>query len=239
MKPQPSWVLVACVAIGAHDSLFAEVLDKTKSIAGTAVHYKVVLPRQYDPEKPYPGVLAFPGGSQAIDIAENMVKRNWRDEAERRGYIVLISAATNGRLFFQGGEEVFPEFLDKLLADYKIRDGKFHIAGNSNGGISAFHIAAMYPQYFLSVTGFPGYLPDESPDRVRALKDMCINMHVGELDDGWPEEMTRQASSFQSQGMTVRFTVEKGQGHRLDTLAGEGAARLFNQFEEARHGCAK
>jgi len=68
---------------------------------------------------------------------------------------------------------------------------------------------------------------------------MCINMHVGELDDGWPEEMSRQASSFQSQGLTVRFTVEIGQSHRLDTLAGDGAARLFNQFEEARHGCAK
>ena len=232
-------MLLASVAVFEHHVLFAEVLDKTKSVSGTAVHYKVVLPNHYDPEKPYPGVLAFPGGSQTIDIAENMVQRNWRDEAERRGYIVVVPAVTNGRLFFQGGEDVFPEFLDKLLADYKIRDGKFHIAGGSNGGIGAFHIAAMYPQYFLSVTGFPGYLPDESPDRVRALKDMCINMHVGELDDGWPEEMPRQSASFLSQGLTVRFTVENGQSHRLDTLAGDGAARLFNQFEEARHGCAK
>jgi len=39
--------------------------------------------------------------------------------------------------------------------------------------------------------------------------------------------------------MTVRITVEKGQSHRLDTLAGDGAARLFNQFEEARQGCSK
>jgi poly(3-hydroxybutyrate) depolymerase len=240
MKPQPrSRVLLVFVAMLAHHSLFAEVLDKTKNIAGTVVHYKVVLPSHYDPEKPYPGVLAFPGGAQTIEIAENMLQRNWRDEAERRGYIVVIPAATKGLLFFQGGERIFPEFLDKLLADYKIRDGKFHIAGSSNGGISAFHIAALYPRYFLSVTGFPGYLPDESPDRVGALKDMCINMHVGELDDGWPEEMTRQAASFQSQGMTVRFTVEMGQSHRLDTLAGDGAARLFKQFEEARHGCPK
>jgi hypothetical protein len=37
--------------------------------------------------------------------------------------------------------------------------------------------------------------------------------------------------------MGVRFTVEKAQSHRLDTLAGDGAARLFDQFEEARHGC--
>jgi hypothetical protein len=55
MKPQPvSHVLLVVVAIVAQYSLFAEVLDKTKSIAGTAVRYKVVLPNHYDPEKPYP-----------------------------------------------------------------------------------------------------------------------------------------------------------------------------------------
>src|ERR1019366_295478 len=98
--------------------------------------------------------------------------------------IVVIPAAP-GRLFFQGGERVFPEFLKQILGDYKILDNKLHIAGASNGGISAFFIAASYPQYFLSVTGFPGYLPDLTPARVQALAKMCINMHVGELDTGW------------------------------------------------------
>jgi hypothetical protein len=41
MKPQPrSSVLLAFLAIVPHHSLFAEVLGKTKGIAGTAVHYK-------------------------------------------------------------------------------------------------------------------------------------------------------------------------------------------------------
>jgi S-formylglutathione hydrolase FrmB len=45
-----------------------------------------------------------------------------------------------------------------ILKDYKIQDNKFHIAGPSNGGIAAFHVAAANPQYFLSVTAFPGYM---------------------------------------------------------------------------------
>src|ERR1700752_5367696 len=36
----------------------AEVLDKTKNIGGTTVHYKVVLPKDYEASKTYPGVLA-------------------------------------------------------------------------------------------------------------------------------------------------------------------------------------
>jgi poly(3-hydroxybutyrate) depolymerase len=217
----------------------AEVIEKSKSISGVTVHYKVVLPSHYDAAKAYPGVVAFGGGPQTMNIVDGAIQRNWRDQAEQRGYIVVIPAAPDGQLFFEGGERIFPEFLTKILADYKIADGKFHIAGQSNGGISAFHVAALYPQYFWSVTGFPGYLPDATPARLGALAKMGINMHVGELDTGWKEEMQQQAAQFRAKGMTVRITVEKGQSHRLDTLAGDGAARLFNQFEEARQGCTK
>ena len=229
----------AAVLLAASGSAAAEVVEKSKNIAGVSVHYKVVLPSHYDAAKAYPGVLAFGGGPQTMNIVDGAIQRNWRDEAERRGYIVVIPAAPDGQLFFEGGERIFPEFLTKILAEYKIADNKFHIAGQSNGGISAFHVAATYPQYFWSVTGFPGYLPDATPARVGALAKMCINMHVGELDTGWKEEMQQQAAQFRAKGMTVRITVEKGQSHRLDTLAGDGAARLFNQFEEARQGCSK
>lgn len=229
----------ATILLCASRPAAAEVLEKSKNIAGVTVRYKVVLPSHYDAAKAYPGALAFGGGPQTMNIVDGAIQRNWRDEAERRGYIVVIPAAPDGQLFFEGGERIFPEFLTKILADHKIADGKFHIAGQSNGGISAFHVAALYPQYFWSVTGFPGYLPDATPARVGALAKMCINMHVGELDTGWKEEMQQQAAQFRAKGITVRITVEKGQSHRLDTLAGDGAARLFNQFDEARQGCSK
>ena len=125
---------------------FAEVLDKVTTIEGTAVHYRVILPEKYDPAKTYPGVLAFAGGGQSIDVVDSMIKTQFQQEAEKRGYIVVSPAAPNGDLFFMsGGEKIFPAFLDKILFDYKIEGRKFHIAGRSNGGISAFHIAALHP----------------------------------------------------------------------------------------------
>jgi predicted esterase len=151
---------------------------------------------------------------------------------------VVIPAAPNGHLFFQDGAKVFPAFLDELLAEYKIRDRKFHIAGMSNGGRSTFFIAASYPQYFWSVTGFPGFLPDLTPQRVNALAGMCINLHVGELDTEWHRTMQEQAEAFRAKGFTVHMSVEKGQGHVMSALMGEGA-RLFEEIEAARQGCAK
>src|ERR1700691_5883744 len=177
----PAAVVLLCLATG----LRAKAFDKSIDISGVTLHYKVVLPKEYDAAKTYPAVLAFPPGGQGADMVMTTLVRNWQPEAERRGYIVFIPAAPNGRLFFEEGARVFPEFLDKMLVDYKIRDNKFHVAGMSNGGISAFYIAAAYPQYFWSVTGFPGYLPNATPERVSALAKMCIYMHVGELDSGW------------------------------------------------------
>jgi poly(3-hydroxybutyrate) depolymerase len=232
-------VIAMAVVLLVAGTCAAEVLDKTANIAGTTVQYKVVLPNGYDPAKAYPAVLAFPGGPQTMEMVEATLERNWRSQAERLGYIVIIPAAPNGDLYFEGGAKVFPAFLVKLLADYKILDNKFHMAGVSNGGLSAFHIAASYPQYFLSVTGLPGFLMDPTPARVHALAKMCINMYAGELDTDWLDSEREQSAKLRAQGLTVEFSEEKGEGHVMRTLDGEGAARLFKQFEQARHGCGK
>ncbi|HTA43945.1 MAG TPA: hypothetical protein VK789_15935 [Bryobacteraceae bacterium] len=232
--------LASAVAILSGNPVKAEVLDKTKVIGGTKVHYKVVLPNNYDAAKAYPGILGFGGGPQTMNVVDSVISRNFRDQAEKRGYIVVVPAAPDGQLFFEGGERIFPEFLKQILADYKIEDNKFHIAGPSNGGIASFHVASLNPQYFLSITAFPGYLWEETPAHIQAISKMCINMFVGELDPmGWQELMQKQTAEFRAKGIDAHYTVEKGQPHRLETLAGANAGRLFDLFEKAQHGCGK
>jgi len=234
----PDAVAIAAVML-VGQSLAAEVLDKTMDISGTELEYKVILPNGYDPAKAYPAILAFGGGPQTMRMVEATVARNWREQAEHLGYIVIAPAAPNGDLFFESGDRVFPAFIIKLLGDFKILQNKFHIAGVSNGGLSAFHIASLYPQYFWSVTGLPGFLDEATPERMRALTKMCIYMYAGEMDTGWLRSEEQQAAKFRSQGFTVEFSEEKGEGHVMRTLDGKGAARLFKQFEQARQGCGK
>ena len=216
----------------------AEVQSKTALIGMTTVHYKVVLPKGYDPAKAYPAVLAFGGGPQTMEAVDRALWRNWQKEAELRGYIVIVLAAPDGVLFFQGGEKIFPEFIFKILADYKIQANAFHAAGYSNGGTGAFLIAALYPQYFLSITAFPGYLLRDTATNLKNISRMCINMYVGELDSGFRDLMQKQFGQFRELGMCVTLSVEKGQGHMIETLSGAGAGRLFNGFDDARRGCS-
>jgi poly(3-hydroxybutyrate) depolymerase len=216
----------------------AEVVDKTKKVAGRTVQYKVVLPNGYEAAKAYPAILAFGGGPQTMNTVDGILTRNFRAEAEKRGYIVIAPAAPDGQLFFEDGARIFPEFLRAILADYKIEGGKFHIAGPSNGGIAAFHVAAANPQYFLSVTAFPGYMWQPSTAKLQAISNICVFMYVGELDEYmWHGEMKQEAEYLRSKGTVARYSVEKGQPHRLDTLAGANAGRLFDGFEEAKKGC--
>jgi len=218
----------------------ASVLEQTKKIGRVTVNYKVVLPDSYDAAKAYPAIIAFGGGPQTMNTVDGMLTRNFRAEAETRGYIVVAPAAPDGELFFEDGARIFPEFLKMILADYKIQGGKFHIAGLSNGGISALHVAAANPQYFLSVTAFPGYMWEPTPAKLQAISKMCVFMYVGENDEyRWHDEMKSEVAFLRAKGTVARYTVEKGQPHRLDTLAGANAGRLFDGFEETKKGCAK
>ena len=229
--------LAACL-LAAVQPASGEEVEKTKKVSGATVHYKVVLPDGYDAAKAYPAILVFGGGPQTMNTVEGTLMRNFRAEAEKRGYIVVAPAAPDGDLFFERGARIFPDFLKLILADYKVQDGKFHIAGPSNGGIAAFHVAAANPQYFLSVTAFPGYMWQPSTAKLMAIANMCVFMYVGELDEyRWHGEMQQEAEFLRSRGTVARYTVEKGQPHRLDTLAGASAARLFEGFEETRKGC--
>ena len=219
---------------------WAEVRESTKTVVGATVRYKTVLPDGYDPAKAYPAVLAFGGGPQTMNTVDNTLNRNFRAEAEKRGYLVFAPAAPGGELFFETGDRIFPEFLRLISGDYKIRDNKFHVAGPSNGGIAAMHIAASHPEYFLSATAFPGYMWRSSAAKLHAVSRMCVFMYVGELDQYmWHDEMRKEVEFLRSKGTVARYSLEKGQPHRLETLAGTNAGRLFDGFEEVEKGCSK
>src|ERR1700734_361663 len=245
MKQRNSkWALLAPAAAATVlfliQPLQAEVIEKSKKVGDTIVNYKTVLPNNYNPAKAYPAVLIMGGGPQTMNKVDATLARNFRAEAEKRGYIIVGPAAPDDDLFFDEGDRIFPDFLKLILADYKIQDNKFHIAGPSNGGIAAFHVAASNPQYFVSVTAFPGYMWEPSPAKLQAISKMCVFMYVGENDPYmWHEEMKQEAEFLRSTGTVARYSVETGQPHRLETLAGANAGRLFDGFEETKKGCSK
>lgn len=239
MKAGCGFALAAAAAF-ATLTASASVLEKSMRLGTIDVLYKVVLPDDYDAAKEYPAILMMGGGPQTMDTVDRTLERNFRAEAERRGYIVVAPAAPNGQLFFERGAAIYPEFLKAVMRDYRVTDAKFHVAGPSNGGIAAFHVAAANPEYFLSITAFPGYLWQPTEAKLLAIANMCVYMYVGENDEyRWHDEMEREAKFLSARGTVASYSVEKGQPHRLDTLAGANAGRLFDGFERTKQGCSR
>ena len=171
---------------------------------------------------------------------EATLDRSFREQAESRGYIVIAPAAPDDELFFRGGERIFPAFLDAMLDEFAIEQRKFHVAGPSNGGIAAFHVAALQPEYFASVTAFPGYMWEPRPEKLDAIAQLCVFTYIGEDDRyRWHDEMRSETEYLSARGTHAQFSLEPGQPHRLATLAGAGAARLFDNFDFARSNACR
>ena len=226
---------IAIVLLGLVPVASAEMIEKGGRFGGLDVTYKVVLPNGYDAARSYPVILVFTGGSQQLRGAESTLSSDWQAEAERRGYIVISPGSPDGSLFFEAGDRIFPDFLEMIRRDYRVPLGAMHVAGHSNGGLSAFHIAAKYPAFFKTVTGYPGLLDGENLGRIQRLKPMCLFMHVGEQDPSWMAAMVRQAETLQQQGFSIKYAVEKNQVHRLRAQDINLSKRLFDQIE----GCKR
>jgi hypothetical protein len=81
---------------------------------------------------------------------------------------------------------------------------------------------------------------EPTAEKLEAISKMCVFMYVGEFDEYmWHGEMKKEAEFLRARGAVARYTVEKGQPHRMETLAGANAARLFDGFDETRKGCGK
>jgi predicted peptidase len=225
-------------ALALAGTVHAKVLHQTTRVGQTVVDYEVVLPDHYDARRTYPTILAFGGGPQTMNVVERMIEGTFRGQAEKRGYIVVMPAAPDGQLFFEDGARIFPAFLRQILSTYKVEDRKLLVAGASNGGISAFYVASLYPRYFRSITAFPGFLRDPTPAGVDAISGMCIHMFVGQFDElGFGTPMQQEEQIFRQRGMSLTYSIENGQPHRIATLTGAGAARLFDIFDRDRQGC--
>ena len=215
-------------------SASATVVQKSEIIGGTATDYLICLPPDWTASKVYPTVLAFCGGAQDLGTAQYTMQVNWRAEAEKRGWVIIMPLAPGGQLFFEGGERIFPEFLDRMLRQHRLLGGKFQLAGRSNGGISAFRVAIAYPRYFHSITVYPGVMTEDDLALAARLKGIPIKMAFGELDRAWLQEGRSQTSRLNAMGVWAWLQVESGSGHGIESFTETGSARLFDLVEKMK-----
>ena len=223
--------VILAVALQAN-SASADRVGLFKSKDGVSVRYTVVTPFPMVKDKDYPAILAFPGGNQDSAAVAAAVSDYWGAEARKRGYLVFLPEAPKGYRFFQRGVFLAPDLIEHFFQKYKIKDGKLHLAGNSNGGLSAFRIALKNRKRTASLTVFPGF-PTLTRDfyRMTRLKDIKVNLFVNEADERWRSMMDFTEERLKALGFDVKYTKFKDDGHKVRALAGTESKLLFDTIE--------
>lgn len=224
--------IAVCMTWSAQAAEFARM----RLSDGSEIEYALVLPAGFREDRSYPALLAFPGGAQTLESVKSALARFWEPEAAKRGYLVFSPAAPRGRPFYESGVDLVPEFLQRQLAAFRIEGGKFHVAGSSNGGVSAFAAAVRHPEFFHSLTALAGFpVEDADFDRLDRLKNIKVSMFVGANDQYWKEGMEKAGDRLRALGQPFCFEAIPRNGHFLPDLSFEKSSRLFDRI--GRAGC--
>ena len=232
--------LGAAIAIGACLWPIAVPAAQIGAVAlrgGEVVEYAFVLPDGFQAERAYPAILAFPGGRQSLRGALGTLERFWESEAAKRGYIVISPAAPPDKPYFGAGALLIPEFVSHLTAAYRIAGGRFHIGGHSNGGVSAFRVAGLYPDLLNAITVFAGF-PEEQEDfdRLANVAHLPVTMFVGNGDAYWKAGMIRVRDRLCALGNKPYLEIVPRNGHFLPDLTYENSWRIFDRIEARWQG---
>lgn len=226
-----TFLLSAAAAALAPQAVRAAFSHEVVTIAlpdGTLLNVWVVFPDGYDPANPIPTLLAFPPGAQDLSMVDAGFYW-WVPVAMDRGWLVIGPAAPWGKTFGRQARPLIGPLLDELLSRFPIEGGKFHLAGISNGGISAFAAALDFPDRFRSLTVLAGMPPrEEDHAALSALRGIPVNMLVGQHDEGFLAPMTRTRDALIAAGIPPHFQVVPRAPHTLYEFQGGAAAPLFD-----------
>ena len=202
-------------------------------IGGRSVEYMVTIPEGFSIGDSAPVLLALPPGGQDLEITRNAHNAVYHREAIRLGWVVVSPAAPGGDLFFDGGEDVLPGFVDWIEAWVTPEGGAPHVAGISNGGISAFRFAAENPDRLQSLVVFPGFAQsDDDREALAQLSGIPVRMHVGGNDTGWIAESEATFTALIAAGTNVRLETYPGENHVIQATS-DGQI-IFSQLESFR-----
>lgn len=214
------------------DSALADRVGLFKNKDGVSVRYTVVTPFPYVRTKEYPAIIAFAGGRQDGKAVAAAVSDYWGAEGRKWGYFVFLPEAPKGYAFYQKGAFLAPDLIEHFKSKYNVKGEKFHMAGNSNGGLSAFRIALKNRKRIQSLTVFPGF-PTFTRDfhRLTRLKNIKVNLFVNAADERWSSMTKFTHERLKALGIDVTFQEFGDNGHKVKALTGANAKLLYDTIE--------
>ncbi|MEM7343425.1 MAG: hypothetical protein AAF485_04225 [Chloroflexota bacterium] len=200
----------------------------TVDLDGTTIDYATLLPPEFDSTKAYPLLLALPPGGQDKGMVDAGLETFWKRGA-LYGFIIVSPVKPVGTSYRSDGSLILPAFVAFLQDTYQISEGKPHLGGVSNGGISTFKAGLEQPELYQSLTVLPGYAANDAD--LITLADLRINLFVGANDGGWVTSSERTYNALVDSGHNdVYLEIFPDTGHLILPLSGNGIGQVFERL---------
>ena len=201
----------------------------TVTLGSTTIEYATLLPPDFDPAKSYPLLLALPPGGQTKRMVDAGLETFWQRGA-LYGFIIVSPVKPAESNYMSEASLLLPDFVAYLENQLNI-DGKPHLGGVSNGGISTFKAGLERPDLYQSLTVLPGYA--RSGTDVFMLSDLKITLYVGADDGAWVTNSQRTHDRLIDAGHTdVVLEIFENEGHLIESLTANGAGKIFERLLE-------
>lgn len=233
------WAFIAAcgVALVSAGRAGAQPLEPDQAVERTlelepnrGVFWRIITPKAFKPDGAYPVLLVFGGGANnrlALGAAMNA----FDGESRERGWVVAgMSRADEAKPYQPAIADVLA-VMNAIQQHLRVEGGKFHLAGVSNGGIAALHVAIERPDLAASVTAFPGYpLPGDAP-RLARLKGVPVRLFVGSDDQvEWTDAAKATLAQGQAAGLDIKLAVRPAQGHMIRDLSPKELLDMLEPF---------
>ncbi|MBI1191401.1 MAG: hypothetical protein GC200_12065 [Tepidisphaera sp.] len=232
MRTCPWLLVLACLLTFGRASLAQQpAFQEFHPPKGPALRYLLLQPA--DTSKPGPLLLALPPGDQGEQMCRAGQDKYW-DELAKAGWTVICPAAPAGKRFDASNDDALLSLAADVAGRVHPENNAIHLAGVSNGGISAVRLAVDHPDRFASLTLLPGAADTNfKPARLKALAKLPTLLFVGEKDaDYWHAGSKAIVAAITGEGGKASLRVMPGQGHVIEFAPGE----LVAAFEAQRAG---
>ena len=176
------------------------------------IHYSILIPRGYSPQKPVPLVLALHfgvAGGSAAGAGRDLIQILMGPAFVELGAIIVAPDSLRGDWSTSENETAVNALLDMVESRYAIDKKRVVVTGFSMGGAGAWHIAEKFPARFSAVIPVAGRPPASSLGW--QLPVLAIHSHDDQVVPFAPTES--RIAELQKSGVNAKLIAVTGITH--------------------------
>jgi predicted peptidase len=181
--------------------------------------YTVLLPESFDPGKSYP-LIVFLHGSGADDqgAIRNMEELNLKESVITLGYPLILPKGRGLNDGYKGsaGQDVF-DSIEHFLSLYpNIRRERIILIGHSMGGVGAYRLGLLKPDYFRALVILASPLDSGFLEQMEKFRNQNLFLVYGARDNPvWVSDSRAAVEKLTAVGANFEYIELPDAGHNL------------------------